>query len=611
MRISVRSLLGVVGVMALLGPVAAAQADPPTPTDPRVGPPNSIAVIGDSISTATGTGGLGAEVPNNSWATGNNTSVNSNYRRILAMNPAISGKNYNMASNGRRMVHGVPQAQALPLDTEYVQIQLGGNDLCMPTVPQMTSLADYRSQFADTLAAIKQRVPDALVFVASVPDIYNLWYIRGAPNPPNPHQSNQAGQARLYWGTGIIPCQSLLANPTGMSQDDIDRREAVRQQNKDYNAILEEECDAVLRCRFDEHDLFNFSSNRINPPDGELLPHAQWNFTDLDISRNLGTFAFLCPLSGLFGTVCGDHFHPSLIGQGKLSLNAWEASYDFTDATAPDLVFAPDPEPNAAGWNNTSVNVGIEASGNAPIRGFEYRLHRPNGNVTGWVEAVGETAEALVEDEGLSYVEARALDVNGNLSASLAYLAQLDLTDPTIALVTPEDGAAYTLGEEVEAAYTCADEAGGSGLASCEGTVADGELIDTATVGEKAFSVVAADNAGNEATVEVTYEVHYDFSGFQPPIQSDSHTARAGSTLPVRFELADADGEPVSDAEANVSIAPAEGGPALLTEGPVRYDAEDEQYILPVSTRGLEAGDYELIVELDDGTEHSIDLTLR
>jgi VCBS repeat-containing protein len=67
----------------------------------------------------------------------------------------------------------------------------------------------------------------------------------------------------------------------------------------------------------------------------------------------------------------------------------------------------------------------------------------------------------------------------------------------------------------------------------------------------------------------------------------------------------------VGDAEATFSIAPAAGGPAVRTGGPFRYDAEDEQYILPISTQGLVAGDYVLTVELDDGTEHSIDLTLR
>jgi len=63
----------------------------------------------------------------------------------------------------------------------------------------------------------------------------------------------------------------------------------------------------------------------------------------------------------------------------------------------------------------------------------------------------------------------------------LLHFAELDNTAPTIALTTPADGAVYTLGQLVFADYACADEAGGSGLASCVGDVADGAAIDTGT----------------------------------------------------------------------------------------------------------------------------------
>ena len=55
--------------------------------------------------------------------------------------------------------------------------------------------------------------------------------------------------------------------------------------------------------------------------------------------------------------------------------------------------------------------------------------------------------------------------------------------------------------------YTCTDEPGGSGIARCTGPVADGELIDTRTEGEKSFVVTAIDNAGNESTETATYAV--------------------------------------------------------------------------------------------------------
>jgi YVTN family beta-propeller protein len=81
-----------------------------------------------------------------------------------------------------------------------------------------------------------------------------------------------------------------------------------------------------------------------------------------------------------------------------------------------------------------------------------------------------------------------------------------DVQAPTIDLRTPPDGAQYTLGEDVAADYSCADE-GGSALASCTGDVPDGNALDTTTVGDHAFTVVARDGAGNETTVTHGYTV--------------------------------------------------------------------------------------------------------
>src|SRR5215208_208087 len=85
--------------VALLA-VPAALADPA-----KVGYPASIASTGDSITRAFETCPLPfTDCLANSWSTGTSTTVNSDYRRILAANPAISGRNYNGARTGARMV---------------------------------------------------------------------------------------------------------------------------------------------------------------------------------------------------------------------------------------------------------------------------------------------------------------------------------------------------------------------------------------------------------------------------------------------------------------------------------------------------------------------------
>jgi hypothetical protein len=82
-----------------------------------------------------------------------------------------------------------------------------------------------------------------------------------------------------------------------------------------------------------------------------------------------------------------------------------------------------------------------------------------------------------------------------------------DTTKPTITLTTPAEGATYTLNQAVNANYSCQDESGGSGLKSCQGTVANGSAIDTASSGTKTFTVTATDNAGNQNSVTRTYSV--------------------------------------------------------------------------------------------------------
>lgn len=438
MRGGVRGFLAVTLTAASLVPVVVgvatappAAAAAPAPTPARTGAPADIYAIGDSITTATGTGNLGAEQPANSWVTGTNGTVQSMRHRL-----GISASNaVNLASNGRRMQDFDDQADRLPASAQYVVVELGGNDLCRPSVGEMTSAAAYRAEFAAGLRAVAAHAPDALVFVASIPDIYNLWYLRGAPSSVNPQvadQTGQEGQARLYWDNpliDVIPCQSLLASPTSTSSGDEGRRQQVRARNLAFNQILEEECGAVLRCRYDGDAFFDRSSNRVSPPDGALLARDQWWFQDDDISHNDGFWAFLCPAPGILegGTVCGDHFHPSLSGQAKLALGGHQASYQFqADATAPTVTTSAARPADGDGVYARSVQVSFGGTDANGLRGQEVRIHRPDGTVGGWQPHLGVAPPITVSATGTTYVEARSLDVNGNLSASTVRAVTVD-----------------------------------------------------------------------------------------------------------------------------------------------------------------------------------------
>ncbi len=116
----------------------------------------------------------------------------------------------------------------------------------------------------------------------------------------------------------------------------------------------------------------------------------------------------------------------------------------------------------------------------------------------------------------------------------------------------------------------------------------------------------------------------YVFGGFRPPVRDDgSSVFRQGSTIPVKFQLADQGGAIVADASPTLFVAKVVGGvagpqvEAVSTSGAVtgnlfRFDPEDEQYVLNLSTKGLEPGaTYQLTVALGNGDSRSVLVSLR
>jgi hypothetical protein len=118
------------------------------------------------------------------------------------------------------------------------------------------------------------------------------------------------------------------------------------------------------------------------------------------------------------------------------------------------------------------------------------------------VEVIGE--QVLVSDGGDENV--RPLSDPRSHAVFVLEVTE-DTTAPTINIVTPPAAARYGRNQVVPAAFSCADTVGGTGLASCAGTVAPGQPINTATVGQKTFTVTATDEAGNERVVHRTYTV--------------------------------------------------------------------------------------------------------
>ena len=294
-------LLGLLALAALLLPPS-----PKSASGLTAGYPDSMASLGDSITRATNPEPfLLGDQPQYSWSTGDNSAVESHYYRILQQNSLISGNNYNDAVSGARMTDLNGQAQsAVSQGVEYVTILMGANDVCTSSEATMTTVETYRSQFQQAMDTLTSGLPDARIFVASIPDIYGLWSIL-KDNP----------SARFMWNTFSI-CQSMLANPTSTAQADVERRDRVRQRNIDFNTQLAEVCALYANCLFDNEAGFNAQFEPIH-------------------------------ISSL------DYFHPSIAGQTLAASVTWDATY-FGDPDGDGYYNAVD---NCPDWPNPDQSL--------------------------------------------------------------------------------------------------------------------------------------------------------------------------------------------------------------------------------------------------------------
>jgi lysophospholipase L1-like esterase len=229
---------GLLAVLVLSVPAAAA-------TTP---PPNSMASMGDSITRGFNACGWYADCTSRSFSTGDNSSVKSHYLRILAVNPAIRGKNFNDGKTGAKAVDMAGQAQtAVGQGVQYVTLLIGANDACTSSESTMTTVTTLRTQIDTALNTLKSGLPTARVFVGSVPDIKRLWQI-----------GSVSSSARNTWAAFGI-CQSMLANPTSTAAADVARRDRVRQRVVDFNTQLAQACAAYgTNCVFDNNAIFGY-----------------------------------------------------------------------------------------------------------------------------------------------------------------------------------------------------------------------------------------------------------------------------------------------------------------------------------------------------------------
>lgn len=270
-RMAGRMVLAVVAAI-VCGAVGASSALASTPPLP-----NSMASAGDSITRAydtTASGCFLSDCPQYSWSTGYNSTVNSQYQRILAANPGISGHEYNDAQTGAKMSALDGQLKnAAAQGVQYATVLMGANDVCTSSISTMTPTATLQSEFQTALSDFFAADPNASVFVSSIPNVYQLWQLL-----------HNNWSAESTWSSFGI-CQSMLSSSNTEAQ-----RQTVLTQEENDNSAEQAVCASFANCKWDNLATFNYS------------------FTTKDVS-----------------TV--DYFHPSLTGQNSLAGVTWGASY--------------------------------------------------------------------------------------------------------------------------------------------------------------------------------------------------------------------------------------------------------------------------------------------
>jgi Tol biopolymer transport system component len=260
-----------------------------------------------------------------------------------------------------------------------------------------------------------------------------------------------------------------------------------------------------------------------------------------------------------------------------------------------------------------TIAIDTPADGATYVQGANVTVHyscsdEPGGSGIGVCNGpVPDTAPLDTSNVGTFRFTVSAVDQAGNRSSATSTYQVVDRTPPTISITTPGDHAVYVLGQSVLADYTCADQTGGSGLASCAGPVAAGAAIDTSSVGDKTFAITATDRAGNVAHASRSYSVVYDFTGFLAPVSAAypaSNPLPAGEAIPFKFRLHGNQGLDVLAAGSPV-WAPCGGGDATPARGSLSYNPSNDRYTYLVATDKAWSGTCrDLVLTLRDGTSH-------
>ncbi|HEX5857569.1 MAG TPA: GDSL-type esterase/lipase family protein [Microbacterium sp.] len=312
---SLRRALVAVLTVAILVP-AGISAPPPATAAPLSDPPAVMAALGDSITRGSSADGTGGDNLPNSWTTGTSTAVVSHRTRIGKQFGGAPVA-YNLAQGGTETADLPRQASlAVSRSAQYVTMLSGGNNVChATTLEELPSVSSVGADFASALRIINAGLPDAKIFVASIPSMMGL-YLAG----------RDSSTARSVWAA-VGVCPVMLADPLDQSDGAQSRRAAVEQRVDALNAAIGQACAAAARCAHDD--------GAVN--------HMSVALSDLSTR---------------------DYFHPSVAGQAKIAAATWDKVVEKGVFAAPPATIPPPAAPSAPAFTTVDdTSSKIEWSG--------------------------------------------------------------------------------------------------------------------------------------------------------------------------------------------------------------------------------------------------------
>jgi len=286
----------------------------------RFGTPGNQFNIGDSIGEGEAADDTIGEAHHETvWSTGYNLvdSFNSFNERFEKDSPASYYENdinrdviFNLAIRGSVMAdfagqaQGVIAAAALTPSGEagMVTVFLGSNDVCAPSLAEMTDPASFDLQFRAGLEELagSEATRLAQIHVSGLPAIYWLWNAKRTNVWP------------CWFAWAFVPCENLLDNPADDCANSTSREDpdTIYIPGDGPNCVRRKQFHAAIR------DTYNPILRRVVEEYRESgkLPNAR--YTDIfDVrfeSRHVNN---------------GDCFHPSVAGHALLAESEWSRTH--------------------------------------------------------------------------------------------------------------------------------------------------------------------------------------------------------------------------------------------------------------------------------------------